>query len=170
MAATDVMGAVCDRLVGGVMFHSDHADLCAEMGVKWLAELHEDGCAHDMRCLRKMRRLAISHLGSPVPEGRQDRSHALDAYRGVRRWDVAADVRLSALKGAMHDWVDWESGTVTVLTSAYGRLADAGELLLADKVKRIVKDTQDELSGARDLLCEMDAVDWDMSHIFEMKG
>ena len=43
MGAADVLGTVCDRLVGGLMFHSEHADLFAYLGIEWLAEAHEDG-------------------------------------------------------------------------------------------------------------------------------
>lgn len=170
MGAADVLGTVCDRLVGGVMFHLDHADLCGWLGVEWLEELHREGYEHDSACLRRMRRLCVRHLGTFATEGRQDRSHLLDAYRQVRRWEAKPDVRKAALRDAMRDWVDWEDGTVTVLTSACKRLSDAGCLLLSDKVRDIAKETSRELAHARDLLCEMEAVDWDMSHVLEMHG
>lgn len=170
MAAVDVLGTVSDRLVQGMMFHSEHADLCAYIGVQWLAELNEDGYEHDSRCLREVRRLSVRHLGLPVPEGRQERGHSLEAFRGTRRWDVSADAIGPVVKDAMHAWVDWESGTVTVLTSAASRLMDSGELLLYDKVKAIAKDTSKELAHARDLMCEMESVCWDMSHILQMSG
>lgn len=168
MSAADVLGTVSDRLVGGVMFHSEHADLCRWLGVEWLAKLHEEGYEHDSACLRKVRRLSVDHLGTFVPEGRQDRSHLLDAYRQKRSWDVPCDVRETALCDAMHDWADWEDGTVTVLTSACKRLSDGGCLLLSDKVRSIAKDTSEELARARSLLLRMEAVKWDMGHILEM--
>lgn len=168
MSAVDVMGSVSDRLVGGLMFHSEHADLCRWLGIDWLADLHEEGFLHDSSCLRRMRRLALRHTGCMVPEGRQERGHALDAFRGTQRWCVKMDVRETALCDAMHDWCDWEDGTVTVLTSAVNRLESCGELLLADKVRAVAKDTSRELAEARDLMVEMKAVDWDMTHVLEM--
>lgn len=170
MAAVDALGTVADRLVGGMMFHSDHADLCAYLGIGWLAGLHEDGYEHDSGCLRRVRRMSVRHLGLPVPEGRQERGHSLDAFRGTRRWDVKADAICPTVSDAMHAWVDWESGTVTVLTVAASRLMECGELLLHDRVKAIAKDTSRELAHARDLLREMEAVGWDMSHVLQMDG
>lgn len=169
MAAHDVMGAVCDRLVGGLMFHSEHADLCRYAGVVWLAELHEEGFWHDTKCMREVKRACVRNLGVPVPEGRQDRSHALDAYRGTKRWDLKPDVTKSIVCDAMHAWVDWEAGTVTVLANATARLESSGELLLADMVRKVAKDTRRELAEARDLMCEMESTCWDMSHIQQMK-
>ena len=170
MAAVDVLGTVADRLVQGMMFHGEHADLCAYLGVWWLAGIHEDGYEHDNRCLRKVRRLSIEYLGLPVPEGRQERGHSLDAFRGMKRWDVSSDAIGPALKDAMHAWIDWEAGTVTVLTSSASRLMDSGELLLYDRVKKIANDTSKELANARDLMREMEAVCWDMSHVLQMSG
>lgn len=170
MAAHDVMGTVCDRLVGGLMFHSEHADLCRYMGIEWLSKQHEDGFWHDTRCMRKVKRLCIDHLGVPVPEGRQDRSHALDAHRGTKRWDIKPDVTCAMLCDAMRAWVDWETGTVTVFSSAVSRLESSGELLLADYVRKMAKDTSRELAHARDLLCEMESVSWDMSHVMQMRN
>ena len=168
MTAADVMGTVCDRLVGGTMFHLEHADLCEWAGVPWLYDLHREGYEHDSACLRKMRYLCLHHLGTFATEGRQERSHLLDAYKQTKKWDVKPDVRKTVIHDAMHDWIDWESGTVTVLTSAYNRLADSGNLLLADKVKAVIKETSNELAGAREMLAQMEAVEWDMTYILEM--
>ena len=169
MAAVDILGSVSDRLVGGMMFHSDHADLCAWLGIGWLTALHEDGYEHDAACLRKVHRMSVRFCGLMPQDGRQQRTHSLDAYRSTPRWDVKCDVRCQALCDAMHDWIDWEAGTVQVFAGAYRRLYDCGETALAEKVKAITKDTELELAHARDLLCEMETVEWDMSHVYEMK-
>lgn len=169
MTAADIMGTVCDRLVGGTMFHLEHADLCEWIGVPWLYDLHREGYEHDSACLRKMRRMCVRHLGTFATEGRQERSHLLDAYKQTKKWDVQPDVRKTVVCDAMQDWIDWENGTVTVLTSACNRLSDAGYLLLADKVRAIVKDTSDELASARDMFTRMSAVGFDMTYVLEMK-
>lgn len=165
MAAPDTLGTVSDRCVGGMMFHSAQADLCRWLGVRWLASMHEDGYHHDSKALRKVRRACIAHCGVMVPEGRQERGHALDAYRSCKRWDVRPDVRAQALKDSVSDWVEWESSTVAILTSAYRRLEDQGEPRLAKVVRGMAEDTQSELAGARDVLCELEGVCWDMSHV-----
>lgn len=169
MAAADVLGTVADRLVGGMMFHSDHADLCKWLGVMWLARHHENGYLHDSGCLRRVHRKGIEILGVMVPDGRQQRTHALDAFRSTARWNVKPDVRESALCDAMHDWCDWEHGTVELFGSSYRRLFDMGETSLAKMVMHAARDTEKELAGARSMLAEMEAVKWDMSHIMEMK-
>ena len=169
MTAADMIGTVCDRLVGGTMFHLEHADLCEWIGVPWLYALHREGYEHDSACLRRMRRACVRHLGTFATEGRQERSHMLDAYRQAKRWETKLDVRTTALSDAMYDWVDWEDGTVTILTSASKRLSDAGYLLLSDKVRDMAEDTSRELAEARELLMQMESVDWDMGYILEMR-
>lgn len=167
MSAVDVIGTVSDRLIGGVMFHSEHADLCRWFGLHGLAGLHEDGFMHDSKCLRKVHRLCIDHLGVTVPEGRQERSHLLDAYRSKRMWDSVPDAM--TIQDAMADWIEWESGTVSVFTGAYNRLLNCDKLLLADYIKDVCEDASTELAHARKLMHEMQSCGWDMPHIFEMK-
>ena len=93
MGAVDVVGTVTDRLVGGMMFHSEHADLCRWLGVMWLAKAHEDGYAHDARCLRKLRRMCVDRMGTFPPEGRQERGHALDVLGYVMGKGFAGAVK-----------------------------------------------------------------------------
>lgn len=169
MAAIDVLGNVSDRLVGGMMFHSDHADLCRFIGVEWLVSQHEDGYQHDSKCLRKVHMSAIANLGVMVTDGRQERSHALDAYRKESSWTIAQDVACKALKDSMVDWIEWERGTATMMASAYRRLWDGGELSLANLVRKIAEDTEEELAHARLLMREMDNACWDMTYILSMK-
>ena len=170
MAAVDVLGTVADRLVGGMMFHSDHADLCSWLGVRWLSELHEDGYLHDSKCLRRVHRDGITFLGLLVPDGRQQRSHALDAHMGRTRWCVQHDDIVPAIRLAMEDWCDWEDGTAKAMNAAYRRLFDCGETAVACRVKAIARDTEEELAEARGILAEMEAVCWDLPHIMQMGG
>lgn len=166
MAALDIVGTVTDRLVGGMMFHSEHADLCRWLGLTWLAKMHEDGYEHDAKCLRKVRRLCIDRFGTFPTEGRQERGHALDAYRNIHSWAIKADVRETALKASVEGWVDWEASTVTILTGAHSQLQ--GELMMADAFRKLAVDTSVELAGARRIMAEMDACGWDIVHAYDM--
>ena len=150
------------------MFHSDHADLCLWLGIRWLSDEHEDGYLHDSGCLRRVHRIGIRDCGLMVPDGRQQRTHALDAYRQTKRWDVQRDVRMAALCDAMRDWCEWEDGTATMMNAAYRRLFDCGQTDAALVVRKVARDTERELAHARDLLCEMEACGWDMAHVMEM--
>ena len=170
MAAQDVMGAVCDKLVGGMMFHSDHADLCRLLGVEWLARAHEDGYLHDSKAHAKMRRKYIRHVGMMASAGRQERTRTLDQWRGRRMADVQCDTRPIALRDAMRDWCEWETGAADTYRTAYQRLLSCGHMALAEEARELAVETEDELSRARAMWVEMDACGFDMPHVMEMGG
>lgn len=169
MAARDVLGSVCDRLVGGMMFHSDNADLCRLMGVEWLAELHDDGFLHDAKAHAKVRRLAILHTRGTVASGRQDRTHTLDQWRKVRACDITHEQRMVALRDAMDDWCEWEESAAETFRAAYSRMLDCGHAAIAKRLLKLAEDTEDELAEARLIRAEMDACAWDMPHVMEMR-
>lgn len=166
MAATDVLASMSDKLVGGMMFHSDHADLSRMMGIEWLAELHEDGFAHDCEAFRKVRREGIRHTGMLVPGGRQERTHVLDKWASSKAWDAQPDAE--SLRSAMLDWCDWEASAADTYRNAYRRLMDMGEMSLAKLVRKLAEDTELELAEARELMQEMSASGWDMPHVLSM--
>ena len=169
MAAIDVLGVVCDRLVGGMMFHSDHADLCRFMGFENLAKLHEEGYLHDSKAHARVRRMALVHTETIAPGGRQDRTHTLDRWQGVKRKDVTCEQRKTALCDAMCDWLEWEQSAASVYQTAYRRMLDCGNMTLASLMEELAIDTEKELAHARQMHAEMAASGWDMPYILEMK-
>lgn len=168
MAVQDVLGAVCDRLVGGMMFHSDHADLCRFLGVEWLARLHDDGFLHDSKAHCKVKMMAVRLTDMMVSSGRQERTHALDQWRGMRTTDVTCDKRNQGIADAMDDWCEWEESAASTYRTAYSRLVSMGQMVLADEMRRLAKDTERELAEAKSLRLEMRACGYDIAHVMEM--
>lgn len=160
--STEAIGSAVDRLVGGVMFHSEHADLCWYMGLDALAKENESGYSHDSKALRRLHRLCVRHLGTFAPEGAQKRSGYLDPYVGETRWKVSQNVRKRTLEKVLNEMVEWEEGTCAVLRESYSCLLGCGEMTLSNEVGRILADTEDELSGYRDELTRFQSVNWDL--------
>ena len=161
MAAVDVLGTVADRLVEGMMFHSDHADLCRLMGFKRLTKLHERGFRDDSSALRMVHGLCIERTGMLVPQGRQERTRTLDRWQGVRRRGIPTEDRAKALESVMSDWLDWEDGTADTYRMAARRLWEMGETALSLRVNDLAEETEAELAGATDLYCRLSASGWD---------
>lgn len=160
MAAVDVLATVADRLVGGMMFHSDHADMCIFMGYKHLIKMHEDGFKDDSANLREIRSLCVRRTGLIPRNGRQERTKTLDRL-SMKRMDVSDDDRMATLKECMSDWIEWEDGTAEVFRNAAKRLHEMGEMALSMRIAKLADETEDELSRARDLWCRLSATGWD---------
>lgn len=161
-SSAKALGSVADRLVGGMMFHSEHADLCWHMGFERLARENEDGYSHDSKCLRKVRRLGIRHLGILLPEGEQRRSGLLGQFSGERCWDVGTNRRRQALERVLTDMVAWEEGTCEVLRDAHECVLTCGDMSIANAVGRMLADTEAELSEYRNELARSRSSNWDL--------
>ena len=167
MDATEALATVSDRLVGGVMHHSDHADLCWHMGLEEVARMNEAGYRHDSKCLRRVRKAAIRNLGSPLPESRQDRSHLLDAHRREPWWELGPQARQDALRTALGNMAEWEEGTCAVLRRAHESLLARGQATLSDLVWEILADTEGELAGIREACALCETCGWDVPTCLE---
>lgn len=163
-----MIGAACDVLVGGMMFHSDHGDLCRLLGIEWLAQSHDDGFAHDAKAYKLLRRKAIRHTGELPSYGRQERTTTLDKWRSATADGIEHDDLVHALRQAMDEWCSWEGHAMEEYADACQRLTSLGHMDLADELKSLAKDTEREHAEARALRREMRSCSWDMAHIYEM--
>ena len=161
MAASDVLGAVCDRLVGGMMFHSDNADLCMLLGFKRLRKLHEEGYASDSRAHRKVRTMCLRMTNELPAQGRQERGRILDRWRSKSRVDIPHDERIATLKEAVRDWADWERDTAEIYDDAAKRLWDMGECHMSHVIAKMARSASEEMATACDLMCRLEACGWD---------
>lgn len=162
----DAIGLVSDRLVGGMMFHSDHADLMGLIGVKGLRKMHERGFRDDSHNMRKVRRACMSQLGKMPSHGNQERTKTLDSVVGRSNDNIGASERQRLVRSSMADWVKWESDTIAIYANACDKVA--GNACLWELVRGLQADTERELARAKRLMQEFDACGYDMTHIYEM--
>lgn len=162
----DVVGAVSDRLVGGMMFHSDHADMMRLLGIKSLRRLHEDGFSNDSHNMRKVRKACVSYLGKIPPHGKQERTKTLDSVAKRGADGIGASERQRLVRASMSDWIEWESGTIDTYARAANELCD--HAVMWELMRELQSDTERELSHAREVSLELESCGYDMCHIFEM--
>lgn len=163
MSPDEAMGMVADRLVGGMMFHSDHADLMSMLGIGWMRKLHERGFRDDSKSFRKVRSSCVRHLCTMAPRGGQVVGTSLDGLVGKTRSDIGVLDYPRLVKASMADWVEWEAGTAGVFHEASESLGGA----LWDVVHGLESDVEDELSLARDIERRMFACNYDMAQIYD---
>lgn len=166
MTHAEVLGAVSDRLVGGMMFHSEHADLMRMLGIGWLAKLHEHGFMDDSKAYRKARRLCIRHCGMVAPSGNPPQPDALSQLKGHTRGDIRALDAQRMLRASMQEWRTWESGTAKAMAGAADELADSA--VLWDAVRGMQFDVEHELAMLEEIMFEMDQCSYDMGHVHDM--
>lgn len=168
MGACEEMGRIADTLVGGMMFHSDHADLMRLVGIGWLAGLHEDGYGHDSKSYMKVRRACIGHLGTICPTGDQRKSTTLDKVRGRKSSEISAQDRRQLLKSSLDEWAAWESSAADTYSEAAVGLI--GNATLHKTAKKLQRSAERELVEALRIADELASLNWDLAHAYEMGG
>ena len=169
MAAIDVLGEVADRLVEGMMFHSDHADLMCFIGLRGLKRYHECGYHDDAKMFRKVHRMGVKYCGKLVPNGDQRSIDVLAPYMTYTQGEMDAKGKRDALMNSMQAWVSYEEETVKVYSRAARDLWGMGESTLWEKVFQLQKKAEHELALAMKLHHEMQACDYDMCHVLDMQ-
>jgi hypothetical protein len=169
MAAREVMAEVAGRLVGGMMLHSDHADLMAFLGLRGFKRYHERGYHDDAMAFRKIHRATIKYTNMMVPQVDQEGSDELSPYMNYDRMTLDSEAKRNALEGAMASWEEWEQGTVQTYSRAARDLQALGEAKLWKKVYELQCKAEKELAMLRKLTCDMKTCGWDMCHILDMQ-
>lgn len=157
------MVTVADRLTGGLMFHSDNADLMHFLGLEGFAKLHEHGFLDDSESLRRVRRKCIHHLGRIPEQGRQERGETLSKVTSYEQSDLSANDRYRLAVSSLEAWSEWERETAEVFSEAKESL-DGSLWKLVSKLQR---GAEGEHAEARGLLIEAKACD--MAHIYDMQ-
>lgn len=162
------LGRASDTLVGGMMFHSDHADLMRLLGLMGFARLHEDGYRSDSKAYRKVRAMCVDHGRMLCPSGNQSRGKSLDALKGKRSDQINAQDRRQLLKNSFEEWANWEADA----SSTYAEVAKGldGDEVARHKVLKMQRSAERELVEAKRILDEMSACGWDIVHAYEIGG
>jgi hypothetical protein len=164
----EYLGRVSDTLVGGMMFHSDHADLMRLLGLMRFARLHEDGYMSDSKAYRKVRAMCIDHGRMLCPSGDQSRGKSLDQLRGKRSDQISAQDRRQLLKGSFEAWAKWEADAASTYAEAAKGLEECE--VARHRVLRMQRSAEREMVEAKRALEEMSACGWDLIHAYEIGG
>lgn len=81
--------------------------------------------------------------------------------------DLSPDNKAYLIQYAMKEWIEWEKESKIIYEDAYHNLVDISEIAAADFVLRYVKDVDEELKTAEMLYRVRDAIDWDLSTIYD---
>lgn len=166
MAAADVFAQISTRQIVALMLHDQLADYFGFLGLAGYRALHEHRYREESAGMRATHRYYLSRYQRLIPAGRPEDPAVLPSgWSGRERSEVDASTRRKAVREGFHRWVEWERGTCQLLAQSVGQLSELGEVAAADEVRRMLRDTDQELADAREMLLELEAVDYDLSVI-----
>lgn len=81
--------------------------------------------------------------------------------------DVDPSTKRSGIKKLMNAWIDWEKEAIEVFKEAYSSLINEGDINAAYYISELLRETSEELAGARSQLLDLESIDYDLSLIID---
>lgn len=166
MTIDEIVGQITQRMITGLMVHSQMCDYYSFLGLKGYAKCHLYHFYEENNNYKKFSNYYIRHydklvLDLPVanPKVIPD-----DWYRYTRQ-DVDVTIRSTSIQAGFEKWVKWEKETKAFYEQQYRNLMDMGYISMAIEVKKYVKDVDFEFADATQKMLSLKAINYDISDI-----
>ena len=166
MTVDESFAAISDRMIGGIMFHIQLFNYFNFLGLKGYAECHKYHYYDENKNYVDLCNYCVNHHNKLIAEKKiENKSIIPDDWYMFTRFNVDPNIRKTAVKTGIEQWVKWERETKSMLEQNYQNLINLNEIAIAEKISEIVKDVDEELAQAEKELLFLKAVDYNISDI-----
>lgn len=164
MSIDTIFGELAAHMVEGMMFHDELAQYYDFLNLGGYKRCHEYHFFEETIGYRKLCRYYENHYNKLVDSRRVQEQEGVipDNWYGVRRQEVDAATKRTAVRDAVGRWVSWETGTKKLYEQKYVELISLGEVAAAEFVKDYINDVSDELKYAERKQLALSAMGYDM--------
>ena len=154
----DVFARLKARMLEGMVFHDEMSRYYDFLGMSDMREKHRCHYADETEGYIKLCEYYIYHFGKLIPQTPMNRPDVIpDSWYMYSRQDVDASTRRNAMRSGAKMWVAWESETKDLYEDCCGELLNNGEIASAYWLMDYIKDVDDELAGAHELLISVES-------------
>ena len=166
MTIDESLEVISNRMVGGVMLHSQLFNYFNFLGFKGYAECQKYHYFDETKHYVDLCDYSVKHCNKLIPERNIENNNIIptDWYM-FTRFDVDVNIRKSSVKTGIEKWVQWERETKRMLEQHYQNLINLNEVAIAKKVAEILKHVDDELANAEMKMLRLKAIDYDILEI-----
>ncbi len=171
MDSKNTFSTLLNRMLQGMMFHSENCDYFAFLGFDGYEKLHKVQFLEESMCYRMTKSWFVKYSDLLVPDGGLIIQEAVlpDSWYNLSRKSVDSDNKGELVKTALENWNEWESGTIDIVNQCYLQLMDMGRIDLISIVLNIADDRTNELKFINDLYLEAKSVNFNSSDLMQMQ-
>ena len=171
MRDIEVFNQISNRLVEATMMHSELGDLFAYLGLDGFAKTQDYQFLSENYERQLVNRYAICHLGYVINnEDVRGSKYIPGELNGVSRIGVNVLDKKDMTRYAVETWVNWETETKELYGNWYVDLCDNHSISSSLFVDGLVRDVDDELKRANDILVKLKNVNYEMNDIVLMQS
>lgn len=166
MTVDESFGAISDRMIGGIMLHMQLFNYFNFLGLKGYAECQKYRYYDENKSYVDLCDYYINHHNKLIVEKKiENKSIIPEDWYMFTRFNVDPNIRKTAIKTGVEQWVKWERGTKVMLEQHYQNLINLNEVAIAEKLGEMIKHVDDELAHAEKKLLFLKTVDYNISDI-----
>lgn len=164
----EIFKKLSNRMVGAMMIHTQLTELFNFIDLEPDAKRQKKQLHDESDGLLKLEKYAAQHHHILITSDNPPQVDILNLGMLKEPNDkLSPDNKIYLIQYAMKEWIEWERESKIIYEDAYRNLVDMSEIATADFVLQYVKDVDKELKAAEMLYRVRDAIDWDLSTIYE---
>ena len=166
MTVEEIFESISNRMLDGIMLHSDMVDYYRFIALNGYAKCHEMHMISESKAFRKLRKHYLDNHDKLIRDEEIPRESVIpDSWYSHVRQDVdTASVR-KAVKDGLEKWVSHETETKRLYEEMAKELRDLGEVKSAIYVEELVCDVSKELAKAKKYHLRKKHSDYDITEI-----
>ena len=149
----EVFARVKARMLEGMVFHDEMSRYYDFLGIDDMRDEHRCRYADETKGYIKLCEYYMHHFSKLIPHTPMNRPDVIpESWYMYTRQDVDASTRANSVKSGAKKWIAWESETKDLYEDCCGELLNNGEIASAYWLMEYVKDVDNELAEAHELL------------------
>ena len=171
MTIEEIYSQIAQRMIEGLMTHSQLADYFGFLGLKGYQEQHIYHYFEENKNYKCVAKYYLNHYNKLLVEQPFKNPKVIpeDQYRFTRQ-QVNDEVRKTALTAGIERWVYQERETKKFYEQRYDELIHLNEIAGAEEIKKYILDVDYELAEAEQLHLELLAMNFSMEDIIIAQG
>ena len=166
MTIEEVFSLTGQRMVEGLMVHSQMSDYYNFLSLKGYAECHKYHYFCESANYKNLCGYYICHCNKLITDRPFNNPKIIpDNWFMFTRQDVDESIRKAAIETGFERWAQWERDSKKLYEQRYQNLIALGEVAAAMEIKKYVIDVDNELADAEKKHLALKAENFDISNI-----
>jgi len=168
MPMHEIFKKLSNRMVGAMMIHTQLTELFNFIDLEADAKRQKKQLHDESDGLLKLEKYAAQHHHILITSDNPPQVDILNLDILEHPNDkLSPDDKIHLIQYALKEWIEWEKKSKVIYEDSYRNLVDMSEIAAADFVLQYVKDVDKELRDAELLYRVRDAIDWDLTTIYD---
>ena len=166
MTIVDIFSQIAQRMVEGLMTHSQLADYFGFIGLEGYQKCHVYRYFDENNNYKKIADYYLKHYNKLLVDMPFNNPNVIpNDWFQYSRQQVNDTIRINALQAGIDKWINWEKGTKRFYEQHYQELLQLNEIAAAIELSKYIEDVDKELAEAEQEKIKLEAINYNISDV-----